>query len=62
MNKQLINTNARIIDRKQATVNIDLRQQLFSLKVGETIVTRDKDAKRLAGSLKEKWESHSNTN
>jgi hypothetical protein len=61
MNKLLKNTNANIIERNHAIINVDLRQQLYNLKVGETIVTRDKDAKKLAGSLSRSAKTTSGT-
>lgn len=51
MSNLLKSTNRGIIARGHKSRNIGLRAQLLHLKVGETLVSRDKDAKGLANSL-----------
>lgn len=51
MSNLLKTSNRGIIARGNPSRNIALRAQLMHLKVGEVLVTRDKDAKGLANSL-----------
>jgi hypothetical protein len=51
MSNLLKSTNRGIIARGHKSRNIGLRAQLLHLKVGEVLVSRDKDAKGLANSL-----------
>lgn len=61
MSNTLKSSNRGILARGNASKNIALRAQMMHLKVGETLVTRDKDAKRLANSLSRSTKTTSGT-
>ena len=61
MSNLLKSTNRGIIARGNPSRNIALRAQLMHLKVGEVLVTRDKDAKGLANSLSRTTKTTSGT-
>jgi hypothetical protein len=61
MTKQLRITNTNIIDRNNACIDVDLRAQLYNLKIGETMVTRNQKVKQLAKSLSRSAKTTSGT-
>jgi hypothetical protein len=61
MSNSLKSSNRNITPRGRAPRNTLLRMQLMNLKLGETLLTRDKDAVGLANSLSRSTKTTSGT-